>query len=193
VLDTETTGLDPREDELIAIGAVRIVNGRILLPETFDTLIDPRRPVSPESTRIHGLSRSMLDGQPGIEQVLPRFARFAEDTVLVGHNVAFDMRFLAEKEAATGVRLAQPVLDTLLLSPVVHPEHQDHSLEAIAGRLGVSVVGRHTALGDALVTAEVFVRLLRLLEERGIDTLGQALDAARRTLQARVSDSLYTR
>jgi DNA polymerase III subunit epsilon len=111
--------------------------------------------------------------------------------VLVGHNVAFDMRFLAEKEEQTGVRLTQPVLDTLLLSAVVHPDHDDHSLEGIAARLGVSVVGRHTALGDALVTAEIFLGLLRLLAERGIVTLGEALDASRRTYQARVSDSLY--
>jgi DNA polymerase-3 subunit epsilon len=193
VLDTETTGLDPVEDELIAIGAVRIVNRRILAQETFDELIDPGRPVSPESVRIHGLSRAMLVGQPDILDVLPRFAGFAEDTVLVGHNVGFDMRFFAEKEARTGVRLRQPVLDTLLLSPVVHPDHPDHSLEAIAGRLGVSVIGRHTALGDALVTAEIFLRLLRLLEERGITTLGQALDASRRTMAARVSESLYAR
>jgi DNA polymerase III subunit epsilon len=191
VLDTETTGLDPEEDELIAIGAVRIVNRRILPQETFDQLIDPGHPISPESVRIHGLSRAMLEGQPDIADVLPRFARFAEDTVLVGHNVAFDMRFLAEKEARTGVRFTQPVLDTLLLSPVVHPEHPDHSLEAIAGRLGVSVIGRHTALGDALLTAEIFLRLLRLLQARGIETLGQALEAARRTLHARVSESLY--
>jgi DNA polymerase-3 subunit epsilon len=193
VLDTETTGLDPEADELIAIGAVRIVNRRILTHETFDQLIDPHRAVSPESVRIHGLSRALLEGRPDVAEVLPRFARFAEDTVLVGHNVAFDMRFLAAKEARTGVRLTQPVLDTLLLSPVVHPQEQDHSLEAIADRLGVSIVGRHTALGDALVTAEIFLRLLRLLEERGIETLGQALEAARRTLHARVSESLYAR
>jgi DNA polymerase-3 subunit epsilon len=73
----------------------------------------------------------------------------------------------------------------------VHQYHDDHSLEAIAARLGVSVIGRHTALGDALVTAEIFLGLLRLLAERGIVTLEQALDASRRTYQARVSDSLY--
>jgi DNA polymerase-3 subunit epsilon len=191
VFDTEATGLDPSADELIAVGAVRVVNGRVLPQETFDQLIDPRRGVSPESVRIHGITDAMLAGQPGIEAVLPRFARFSEDTVLVGHNVAFDMRFLAEKEAPTGVRFGGPVLDTLLLSPVAHPELDDHSLEAIAERLGVSVIGRHTALGDALVTAEVFLGLVRLLEARGLRTLGEALKASRRTYHARVSDSLY--
>jgi DNA polymerase-3 subunit epsilon len=193
VFDTETTGLDPAADELIAIGAVRIVNGRVLAHEVFDQLIDPGRAVSPEAVRIHGITQEMLAGQPRIDAVLPRFARFAEDTVLVGHNVAFDMRFLAEKEAQTGVRFAQRVLDTLLLSPVVHPGEQDHGLEAIAARLGVSVIGRHTALGDALVTAELFLRLLRLLPERGVHTFGDALEASRRTYHARVSESLYAR
>lgn len=194
VFDTETTGLDPAGgDEIIAIGAVRIVNGRILAAEAFDHLIDPGRPVSEASRRIHGISAEMLAGRPRIAEVLPRFARFAEETVLVGHNVAFDMRFLAEKEAGTGVRFVQPVLDTLLLSAVAHPAHQDHSLEAMADRLGVSIIGRHTALGDALLTAEVFLKLARVLQERGVLTLGDALAAARRTYQARVSDSLYSR
>jgi DNA polymerase-3 subunit epsilon len=193
VLDTETTGLDPTSDELIAIGAVRIVNGRVLPHEVFDQLIDPGRTVSPEAVRIHGITQAMLAGQPRIDAVLPRFARFAEDTVLVGHNVAFDLRFLAEKEAQTRVRFTHPVLDTLLLSPVVHPDEQDHGLEAIAARLGVSVIGRHTALGDALVTAELFLGLLRLLPERGVHTLGDALEASKRTYHARVSESLYAR
>ena len=108
------------------------------------------------------------------------------DTVLVAHNAAFDMRFLELKEAATGVRFAQPVLDTLLLSAIVHPNQESHSLEAVAERLGVSVIGRHTALGDALVTGEIFLKLLPLLAEHGIATLSQALEASRKTYHARL-------
>ena len=80
------------------------------------------------------------------------------------------------------MRFTQPVLDTLLLDAVVHPDHDEHSLEAIAGRLGVAVLGRHTALGDALVTGEVFLRLITLLQQRGIGTLGAAVAASRATL-----------
>jgi DNA polymerase III subunit epsilon len=192
VFDTETTGLSPSDDEIISIGAVRIVNGRSLRQETFDRLVDPRRPVDPVSTSIHGISSEMLEGQPAIDEVLPLFAQFAQDTVLVGHNLAFDMRFLELKEARTGVRFTQPVLDTLLLSAVVHPDEEDHSLEAMAARLGVSVVGRHTALGDAILTGEIFLKQSRLLAARGLGTLGEVREAARRTYLARVSDSRYT-
>jgi DNA polymerase-3 subunit epsilon len=194
VFDTETTGLSPSlGDEIISIGAVRIVNGRLLRQETYEQFVDPRRRVSAASRRIHGITEDMLVGQPPIETVLPAFAHFAEGSVLVGHNLAFDLKFFELKQEQTGVTFAQPVLDTLLLSPVVHPDHDDHSLEAIAERLGVSVLGRHTALGDAILTGRIFVRLLGLLAARGIVTLDAALEAARKTYQARVSETLHKR
>jgi DNA polymerase III subunit epsilon len=187
VFDTETTGLNPSEgDEIIAIGAVRILNTRLLRDEIFDQRINPRRPVSPESQAIHGISMEMLRDEPPLEVVLPRFGRFAEETVLVGHNAAFDMRFLQLAERRSRVRFAHPVLDTLLLSAVIQPEQEDHRLEAIAERLGVPVIGRHTSLGDAVLTGQVFVRLLPLLAAQGITTLGEAREASQRTMLARV-------
>ena len=187
VFDTETTGLAPSEgDEIIAIGAVRIVNGRLLEHECFDRLIKPRRAVQPESLKIHGITQQMLADQPPLEQVLPAFARFAEDTVLIAHNAAFDMRFLQLAHKRTGLEFAQPVLDTLLLSSVLQPGHHDveHRLERIAERLGVAVVGRHTALGDAIVTGEVFLKLLPMLAEHGIRNLRQAREASQGSVYA---------
>jgi len=186
VFDTETTGLDPVADEIISIGAVRIVNSRLLRQEIFDQLVDPRRHVTATATKVHGISTEMLAGHPTIEQVLPAFRHFVEDTVLVGHNVAFDMRLFQQKETRTGIRFTNPVLDTLLLSAVVHPTQNTHSLEAIADRLGVDVVGRHTALGDALLTGDILLKLLPLLAERGILTLADALEAAKETFYARI-------
>ena len=111
---------------------------------------------------------------------------FVGTTPLLAHNAAFDMRFLQLQEKATGVVFHQPVLDTLLLSAVVHPNQESHRLEAIAERFNVTVLGRHTALGDALVTAEIWLRLIPLLQEQGIHTLRQAREAAQKTYYARL-------
>ncbi len=187
VFDTETTGLAPDDgDQIIQIGALRIVNLRLLRNEAFDQLVDPRRRLGRGSAAVHGISEDMLRGQPSIDEVLPAFHAYCQDTVLVGHNAAFDMRFLQMKEASTGLRFEQPLLDTLLLSEVIHPAQESHRLEAIAERLGVRIEARHNALGDAIITAEVFVRMVGLLADAGIRTLRDALAAAARTRAARV-------
>ena len=187
VFDTETTGLQPSAgDEIIQIGAVRIVNNRLLRQEIFDQLIDPDIPLKPESIPIHGITEAMLSGQPRLAVVLPAFHEFCAETVLVAHNAAFDMRFLQLKEDSTGVRFTQPVLDTLLLSAVIQPNQQSHELESLAARLGINVIGRHTALGDAYVTGEVFLKMIPLLAEMGIVTLRQALEAAQKTYFSRI-------
>jgi DNA polymerase-3 subunit epsilon len=186
VFDTETTGLEPTHDRIVSIGAVRIVNGRLLRQELFDQLVDPERPMPAAAEEVHGITDAMVRGQPTIQQVLPQFLRFAEETVLVGHNVAFDLRMFETEEPVTGVKVSNPVLDTLLLSAVIHPDGDDHSLEALADRLGVTMVGRHTALGDAFVTAEIFLRMIPLLHVAGITTLGQAIHAAQQTYFARL-------
>lgn len=188
VFDTETTGLNPSQgDEIIQLGAIRIVNGQILYHEVIDQLIDPRRFVPPESVAIHGIEPSLLKGQPTIDKVLPHFHRFAENSILVAHNAAFDMRFLELQEEKTGLVFNNPVLDTLLLSSIVHPNQESHSLEGLAERLNVTIVGRHTALGDAIVTAEVLVKLFALLEAHEIYTLSDALAASSQSPFAKVA------
>ncbi|MDO8931898.1 MAG: exonuclease domain-containing protein [Rhodocyclaceae bacterium] len=187
VFDTETTGLEPSAgDEIIQVGAVRAINGRLLRQEVFDQIVDPQRPLRPEGIPIHGITEDMVRGQPTIDVVLPAFHEFCSETVLVAHNAAFDMRFLQLKEASTGLSFSQPVLDTLLLSAVIHPNQDSHKLESIAERLGINVIGRHTALGDAFVTGEVFLKMIPLLADMGIVTLRQALEAAKQTYYARV-------
>ena len=129
----------------------------------------------------------MVRGQPTIAEVLPAFHAFAADTVLVGHNVAFDMRFLQLKEAATGVRFDQPVLDTLLL---VERGASERDLARPRGDRGAPRRHRRPAatppLGDALTTAEVFLKLLPLLRQMGILTLAQAREAALSSYYARL-------
>lgn len=187
VFDTETTGLNPSEgDEIIQIGATRVVNGKLLRQESFEQLVDPKRRLTPESIPIHGIQPEMLVGKPTIDKVLPAFHAFAADTILIAHNAAFDMRFLQLKEKMTGLRFDNPVLDTLLLSAVLHPNQESHRLEAIVDRLNLKIVGRHTALGDAIVTAEVFIKMIPLLADIGIHTLREAREAAEKSFYARV-------
>jgi len=187
VFDTETTGLNPRGgDRVISIGAVRIVNLRLRQEDFFDQLVDPQRPLPPESVKIHGIQPEMLKSQPPITTVLPLFQRYTEETILVAHNAAFDMLMLQLAEAETGIRFINPVLDTLLLSSVVHPSQGRHDMESISGRLGVSVVGRHTALGDAIATAEIFLKLIPLLAKQGIYTLRDARAASQKSYYARI-------
>ena len=188
VFDTETTGLDPAGgDEILQIGATRIVNGRLLEGERFDALIDPGRSIPEAGIAIHGITPAMVRGCPPATVVLPAFRAFVADTVLVGHNVAFDLSFLTRKEAATGIAFDMPVLDTLILAGLVHPGETSHGLDETALRLGLpAATARHTALGDALATAGILVRLIPLLAQRGIVTLGDARAEAERSWYARL-------
>ena len=187
VIDTETTGLDPTTDEIIAIGAVRIVNGRLLRGEIFNVLVDPQRDIPEKSMKIHGIRPEMLQGQPTIEKVLPQLYQFVGNSVIVGHNVAFDMRMFQVKEYIAPVRFTQPVLDIMFLSAVIHPAHRRHNLEAISERLGITITGRHTALGDALTAGEVLLKCLPILARNNILTLEDAVLASRKTKYAKLS------
>ncbi len=188
VFDTETTGLDPSGgDAIVSIGALRIVNTRILTEESFDQMVNPQREIPLSATNIHGISDAMVASQPTIDRVLPAFFDYTEGTIIVAHNAAFDMRMLQTYESRTNIRFVNPVLDTLLLSAIVHAAQEDQTLSSIARRLGVPVVDRHTAMGDATMTAKIFIRMIPLLEKKGIRTLGEARAASEKTYYARLT------
>lgn len=186
ILDTETTGLDTKNDEIISIGAVRIVNGRILNGEKFNQLIDPKMNIPLESEKIHGINDEMVKGKPDIKEILPLFYKFSENTVLVAHNAAFDMKMFSMKEAETEIKFNSPLLDTLLLALIVYPMHKKHDMASIASFAGVDIVGRHTAMGDASATAEIFLKLIPLLAKKGIHTLNDAVKASKKTLYSKL-------
>jgi DNA polymerase III subunit epsilon len=179
VFDTETTGLHPSDgDEIISIGALRIENGEIHEADAFSRLVNPGRDIPAASTRIHGITNDMVAGEDDIGRVLPPFRDFIGDAVLVAHNADFDMKFLQLKETQTGIEISNLVLDTLLISVFLDHDSQDHSLDSLAQRAGISIDGRHTALGDSLATGRLFLKMINRLEARGITTLRQLVKAS---------------
>jgi DNA polymerase-3 subunit epsilon len=183
VFDSETTGLNPRQgDEIVQLAAVRIVNGRRVEGEVFDTLVNPGRAIPAVSTEVHGITDAMVADAPPVADVVRRFHKFAEGAVLIAHNAPFDMEFLRRVEAQLGVTFDMPVLDTVLLSAVIYGQHEVHSLDALSHRLGITIPeeDRHTALGDTIATADAFLKLVPMLAGRGLETFGAVLTEVRK-------------
>jgi DNA polymerase-3 subunit epsilon len=179
VFDTETTGLELRKgDKVISIGACRLLKGRLLAQEVFDQKVNPNRPIPPASTRIHGLTNADVEKSPPLKVVLPRFREFVGNGILVAHNAAFDLLAINLEAEELGIEFNMPVLDTLLLSRGLDKNLEGHGLDDLAERFNLTFPPgtRHTALGDARVTAELLLALLPRLEARGIHTLKDALE-----------------
>lgn len=182
VFDTETTGLLPEQgDEIVQIAAVRIVNGKRVKNEIFNLLVNPGRPIPPSSSAIHGVTDAMVADAVGVQEAVRQFHRFAEGAVLVAHNAPFDMEFLTRREKELGLRFVNPILDTVLVSATAFGRAETHTLDALADRLGVSIneKDRHTALGDAIATADVFIKLKDMLAGRGLSRFGDVLTSLR--------------
>lgn len=182
VFDTETTGLVPHRDDVVQLGAVRVVNGRIVPGEVIDQLVNPGRRIPPESTRVHKVTDAMVADAPGPVPVTETFHGFARDSVIVAHNAPFDMAFMKRYGKMAGLAWDHPILDTVLLSAVLFGASESHTLDALCARLEVEIPPelRHTALGDAVATAEVLCRMLPMLESRGMTTFGEVIAQTRR-------------
>ena len=193
VFDTETTGLRLSEgDKVISISGVRIRRGRIQNADIFHTLVNPGRSIPPESIRFHHIEDHMVADAPSIVQVYQQFTEFIGDSILVAHNAAFDKKCLeiAADEAELPM-IDNPFLDTLFLSYGLHERTEGHSLDAMAERMGISIEGRHTSLGDARATAQVFLGLISLLPGRGVRTLAEAKAFCDRHLLLRWQSSRF--
>jgi DNA polymerase-3 subunit epsilon len=180
VIDLDTTGLDHASDRIVSIGAVRMHGRRIYPAHAIDDLVNPGRPIPKRSSAVHGIFDETVASAPSFHDRGTKLAALVSGCVAVGHSVAFDLAVLRAEAARTGLPWPEPRwLCTALLAAALDSEETEFDLEAVAARLGVAVEGRHTALGDSLVTADVFRRLLPRLADRGIETLGQAEAFAR--------------
>lgn len=180
VFDTETTGLEA-SDRIVQIAGLRIARGR-LTGERFETLVNPGRPIPPGAIAIHGITDKMVADAPDMRSALTAFHHFAEDAVLVAHNAPFDMGMLRATESETGQHFDNRVLDTVLLSAMVWGGGVPHTLDALAERLDIAIPPdlRHSAMGDATATAEIFLHLVPALEAKGITRFEEVMTEARR-------------
>jgi DNA polymerase-3 subunit epsilon len=180
VVDTETTGSRAGEDRLIEVGAAKLVGGEVV--DTFQQLVDPGRHVPRRITRLTGISTAMVYGQPPAAEVMPRFLDFLGDAILVAHNLPFDARFLDVALAEAGLPpLQNPSLDTLRLARRLLSSLPSKGLSKLTEHFGITVNGRHRALGDAVATAELLTILLdRMRIEFGVETVEDVLAFQRR-------------
>ncbi|HIJ89122.1 MAG TPA: HAMP domain-containing protein [Desulfuromonadales bacterium] len=193
VFDTETTGLRLSEgDKVISISGVRIRRGRMQNADIFHTLVNPGRLIPQESTLLHHIEDHMVADAPSIAQIYPQFTEFVGDSVLVAHNAAFDKKCLEMAAAEAGLPMIDnPFLDTLFLSYGIHERTEGHGLDAMAERMGITIEGRHTSLGDARATAQIFLGLISLLPGRGVRTLAEAKAFCDRNLLLRWQSSRF--
>lgn len=187
VLDSETTGLDVALARIVSLGAVRSHGWRIYPHANLDCVVNPGVPIPRQSTAVHGISDAMVAPAPQFRETWPRLLAMTEGVVVVGHSIGFDLAILRhECERRELDWKTPPALDTALLYSALNPKETDVNLERLAERFGVEIEGRHTALGDALVTAEIWLALIPRLIDRGVRTYGAArrLSAEARGLAA---------
>lgn len=190
VFDTELTGLSPRSDEIVSIGAVKIRNFQISA-DSFYTLVAPRRDIPKTSTLIHRITPSQVKDAPRLRAVLPKFLKFCGKALLVGHNVGMDMSFLNRAAVdILGGKLHSPCVDTMRLAQVYQAELWENYYDKYDGgisyqlgdlteKYGLPSFNLHNALHDSMQTAYLFLFLVKKLHSGGIETLHDLYMAGR--------------
>ena len=175
VLDTETTGLDVERARIISVGAVRLDGTEIEAGGELSFLIDPGEPIPAASTKIHGLRDIDVVGAGSFADLVPSLKDAFTGRAVIGHHIGFDLAILANECSRAGVDwVLPPALDTGLLAHALNPNLPDASLETIAAWLGVEIIDRHSALGDARAAAQIYLRLIPKLFATGVRTLAEA-------------------
>lgn len=157
ILDIETTGLSPLTEEITEIGALKVVDGKIV--ETFSQLINPGKPISARITEITGITDEMVKDKPGIDVVLPQFLDFCGDDFIVGHNVGFDYGFLRVNAEKLKLRFVKQGLDTLKITSCLYPELPSKSLTNLIKTFDIDRTNAHRAFDDAKATYELLAIL----------------------------------
>lgn len=185
VLDTETTGLDARVARLVQIAALRLSGGNLLLEEPFESLVNPGRPIPQSAIAVHGITDAMVAQAPPFTAIASTLEAFIGTMTIIGHTLQYDLAIL-EREYGLAGRPAPRfrALDVRTLAQLAAPTLADYGLDRLGDWLGVIIVGRHTAIGDARAAGEVFLALVPLLRAKGIRTLAEA-EAASRALVER--------
>ncbi|MDA8233744.1 MAG: PolC-type DNA polymerase III, partial [Clostridia bacterium] len=172
VFDLETTGFSPNVNEIIEIGAVKVLDGTVT--QRFSSFVKPEHPIPYEITQLTGITQDMVAEAPPISEVLPRFMEFAGDGVLVAHNAFFDTGFLRVKLSQyLGRSLDNPILDTLGLARALLPNLKNHKLKTVTSEFEITLENHHRAVDDAEATTQVFLKLLNLCQEQNITSLEQ--------------------
>jgi CBS domain-containing protein len=189
VLDTETTGLDARSARIVQIGALRLSGGSLRAEERFESLVNPGSPIPKTAVAIHNITDDMVAGAPAFPEVAPNLEAFAGRAIIIGHAIYYDLAVLEREYTLAGRTWPRfRALDVRMLARLAAPSLADHSLDRLCEWLGIGIKGRHTALGDAEATGNVFTALVPLLRAKNIRTLAEA-EAASRALAEREARS----
>ncbi len=171
VFDIETTGFSSSRNRIIEIGAVRVVNGNIT--DKFSTFVNPDVPIPFEIEQLTGINDNMVLPYPKIDEILPQFLEFCGDSVLVAHNASFDVGFIAYNVSRLNIAFDPTVIDTVALARLLLPKLNRYKLDTVAKALNISLENHHRAVDDAGCTAEIFVAFVRMLRDRGVETLDE--------------------